>query len=215
MRYRFIRTGAAAPSRRDGEIEIYAVADYRYRHCLTYLSSALQSPTAYRAGVGIVLVNPHGLVFIGRRSDNRDFPWQMPQGGLQDGETPEQGARREVWEELGIEAVTVIERRTDWLSYDYPENFTSRRAARYRGQRHRWFLLRFDGEDGAIRFDGAHPEFSAWRWTTPAEAIALVVPFKQMVYRKVLRSFAPAISAMALRQSLAVADSGRSRRLRV
>ncbi len=155
------------------------------------------SPSDYRAGVGIVLVNPHGLVFSGRRRDNRAQPWQMPQGGLQDGETPRQAVLREVQEELGTEAVSIIEFRPDWLYYDYPAPESSRRAALYRGQRHLWYLLRFEGTDSDIRIEGENGEFAEWRWNTPAHIIDEAVPFKQPAYRQVMRYFAPSLISLA------------------
>ena len=157
----------------------------------------MQSPSDYRAGVGIVLVNSHGLVFSGRRRDNRDHPWQMPQGGLQEGETPRQAVFREVREELGTDAVSILEFRPDWLCYDYPAPDSSRRATLYRGQRHLWYLLRLDGTDHDIDIDGANGEFSAWRWSTPAEIIDEAVPFKQPAYRQVMRYFAPSLMSLS------------------
>lgn len=155
------------------------------------------SPSDYRAGVGIVLVNSHGLVFSGRRRDNRDCPWQMPQGGLQESETPRQAALREAHEELGTDAVTILEFRPDWLYYDYPAPEASRRATLYRGQRHLWYLLRFDGLDSDIDIDGDSGEFSEWRWNTPAQIIDEAVGFKQPAYRQVMRYFAPLLMALS------------------
>ncbi len=155
------------------------------------------SPSDYRAGVGIVLVNSRGQVFSGRRRDNRDHPWQMPQGGLQEGETPRQAALREVREELGTDAVAVIEFRPDWLCYDYPAPEASKRAKLYRGQRQLWYLLRFQGKDADIDIGGANGEFSEWRWCSPAEIIDEAVSFKQPAYRQVMRYFAPALLTLA------------------
>jgi putative (di)nucleoside polyphosphate hydrolase len=155
------------------------------------------SPSDYRAGVGIVLVNSCGLVFSGRRRDNRDHPWQMPQGGLQEGETPRQAALREVQEELGTDAVSILEFRPDWLYYDYPAPESSRRATLFRGQRHLWYLLRFEGSDSDIEIDGAAGEFSEWRWNSPAQIIDEAVSFKQPAYRQVMRYFAPSLMALS------------------
>jgi len=155
------------------------------------------SPSDYRAGVGIVLVNSHGQVFSGRRRDNRAHPWQMPQGGLQDGETPRQAALREVSEELGTAAVSILEFRPDWLYYDYPAPESSRRATLFRGQRHLWYLLSFDGADADIEIEGAGGEFSEWRWNTPSQIIDEAVPFKQPAYRQVMRYFAPALMGLS------------------
>lgn len=158
----------------------------------------LNSPTDYRAGVGVVLVNPRGLIFTGKRRDQRDPPWQMPQGGILPDEMPAQAVKREIKEELGVDAVTLIEFRPDWLSYDYPDANTSRRAQNFRGQRHLWFLLRYDGDDRDVKIDTPHGEFIEWRWSLPEEVVDRVISFKQPIYRQVLRYFAPAIGRLAL-----------------
>jgi len=174
----------------------------------------LLSPSDYRAGVGIVLVNACGQVFSGRRRDNRPHPWQMPQGGLQEGETPRQAVLREVLEELGTEAVTILEFRPDWLYYDYPAPESSKRATLYRGQRHLWYLLRFDGSDADIDIGGTSGEFSEWRWSSPAQIIDEAVSFKQAAYRQVLRYFAPALTSLASGRPSAVTRVTFSRRPR-
>jgi len=157
------------------------------------LSADIRNPSEYRSGVGIVLCNPRGLIFNGKRRDRRDPPWQMPQGGIQAGETPEQAALRELGEELGIADVTLVERSNEWTYYDYPDAATSRRAVNFRGQRHLWFLLRYDGDDDAIKIDAPHGEFIDWRWRSAAETVDRVIGFKQAVYRQVMRHFADAI----------------------
>lgn len=154
-------------------------------------------PSDYRAGVGIVLVNARGLVFSGLRRDNRDHPWQMPQGGLQEGETPRQAVLREVREELGTSAVSILDFLPDWLYYDYPAPDSSKRAKLFRGQRHVWYLLRFDGEDCEIDIDGKNGEFSKWRWSNPSEIIDEAVSFKQSPYRQVLGYFAPVLTRLS------------------
>jgi len=174
----------------------------------------LLSPSDYRAGVGIVLVNSLGLVFSGRRRDDRDHPWQMPQGGLQEGETPRQAVLREVREEIGTEAVSVLEFRPDWLYYDYPAPESSKRATLYRGQRHLWYLLRFEGGDSDIDIGGANGEFSAWRWSSPAQIIEEAVAFKQPAYRQVMRYFAPALMSLASGRPSGVTRINASRRPR-
>jgi putative (di)nucleoside polyphosphate hydrolase len=121
----------------------------------------------------------------------------MPQGGLQEGETPRQAALREVREELGTDAVTILEFRPDWLYYHYPAPDASSRAKLYRGQRHLWYLLRFDGVDSEIEIEGENGEFSEWRWNTPAQIIDEAVSFKQPAYRQVMRYFAPALMALS------------------
>ena len=157
---------------------------------------AVHGPTDYRAGVGIVLANNQGMVFAGKRRDDREYPWQMPQGGLIPGEAPGKAALREVFEELGIQRITVIDRHPDWLRYDYPGPATSRRAAMFRGQQHLWFLARFDGDDNDIRIDTAHAEFRQWQWMEPDRLAALVVPFKRQVYREVFAFFRPTLQRL-------------------
>ena len=172
------------------------------------------SPPDYRAGVGIVLVNSRGLVFAGKRRDNRDHPWQMPQGGLQEGETPRRAVLREAQEELGTGLLSVLEFRPDWLYYDYPTAESSRRAALYRGQRHLWYLLSFNGRDGDIDIAGPEGEFSEWRWTTPAQIIDEAVPFKQAAYRQVMRYFVPSLMSLASGRPTGVTRVAASRHLR-
>ncbi len=172
------------------------------------------SPPDYRAGVGIVLVNGRGQVFAGRRRDNRDHPWQMPQGGLQDGETPRQAVLREVREELGTEAVIIVEFRPDWLCYDYPAADSSKRAKLFRGQRQLWYLLRFQGDDGDIDIGGSNGEFAEWRWSSPGQIIDEAVPFKQPAYRQVMRYFAPALMSLAAGRPSGVTRAHISRRPR-
>lgn len=153
----------------------------------------------YRLGVGIVLVNEQHLVFAGHRRDGREFPWQMPQGGVQMGEEPTEAAFRELHEELGTNRAEVAAVFPRWQSYDYPPGFVSRRARLFRGQRHCWFLMRFSGKDNDIRVATSHCEFSHWRWMEPREVIDLAIPFKQPVYREVLNYFLPATGHHHLR----------------
>jgi putative (di)nucleoside polyphosphate hydrolase len=149
----------------------------------------MEDPMGYRSGVGIVLVNAENRVFAGHRRDAREPPWQMPQGGIEPGETLEQAAHRELQEELGTAKAVMVQVHPLWLSYDYPNATSTSRAQHYRGQRHKWFLFRFAGQDHDITLASAHPEFSSWQWMSPAELIARVVPFKRDVYRAALSHF--------------------------
>lgn len=151
----------------------------------------MHGPTTYRSGIGIVLINARGLVFAGHRQDGRDPPWQMPQGGMQPGEAPERAAYRELKEELGIDRAAIVAACPQWLCYDYPKATSTKRALLFRGQRHKWFLMRFTGRDEDIAVDTEHAEFSAWRWMTPDEIVANVIGFKQDVYRVVMQQFSP------------------------
>lgn len=159
----------------------------------------------YRPCVGIMLLNRDNLVWVGRRveRDNRSRRydggdwWQMPQGGVDAPESEEAAARRELLEETGIasEAVEVLGTTTDWLTYDLPEELIGKIwGGKYRGQKQRWFAMRFSGDDSAVDIgprEGVKPEFDAWRWAPAAELLDVVVPFKRDVYDAVLREFDP------------------------
>ncbi|HMO67676.1 MAG TPA: RNA pyrophosphohydrolase [Novosphingobium sp.] len=152
----------------------------------------------YRPCVGVMLVNRSGLAFAGKRIDNRegDF-WQMPQGGIDDGEDLHEAAIRELWEETGVGAslVEIVATTREELFYDLPDNLMGRLwGGRYRGQRQHWLLARFLGDDADVRID-AHepPEFCEWKWIEPARLPGLIVPFKRSVYESVLAEFTPLI----------------------
>ena len=154
------------------------------------------SALPYRPCVGIMLLNSAGEVFVGKRIDNRDSDfWQMPQGGIDDGEELHQAALRELWEETGVEAphVDLIATTRNELLYDLPDELLGRLwGGRYRGQRQHWLLGRFLGEDGDIRIDAHDPaEFCAWKWVRPVLLPELIVPFKRPVYEALLEEFAP------------------------
>ena len=155
----------------------------------------------YRRSAGIMLVNRDGAVFIGRRKKSRQgelvagHEWQMPQGGVDDGEAPYDAALRELYEETNVSSTSLIAEAPQWLSYDLPDNAKSRWRGRYRGQTQKWFLLRFEGEDSEIDIErpggGGHaPEFDAWRWERLEVLPDLVVPFKRRVYEGVVAAFA-------------------------
>ena len=146
----------------------------------------------YRPCAGVMLLNREGRVFVGQRIDNTLEAWQMPQGGIDPGEDARAAAVRELWEETGVAAdkVTLVAEAPGELTYDLPPELVGKVwKGRYRGQRQRWFLFRFEGEDADIRIDTAHPEFRAWRWAEPADLPDLIVPFKRDLYREVLAAF--------------------------
>lgn len=150
----------------------------------------------YRPNVGAVLFNRAGLVFVARRADmpNADGAaggWQLPQGGIDEGEDPRAAVLRELEEEIGTGKADVIGEHPDWLTYDLPPELLGRTlGGRYRGQRQRWFALRLTGGDSDIRLDvDPHPEFDAWRWW-PLEAVPeLAVGFKRPIYDVLAVSF--------------------------
>jgi putative (di)nucleoside polyphosphate hydrolase len=155
------------------------------------------SPLPYRANVGAVLFNRAGLVLVARRADlpNAEGPaggWQLPQGGIDADEDPRGAVLRELAEEIGTDRAEIIGEHPEWLTYDLPPELIGvALRGRYRGQRQRWFALRFTGDDGDIRLDlDPHPEFDAWRWARLAELPALAVDFKRPIYVVLAASFA-------------------------
>jgi putative (di)nucleoside polyphosphate hydrolase len=156
----------------------------------TEVSLAPDPSGPFRPGVGIVLLNAHGEVFVGRRIDHERGGWQMPQGGIEPGETPEEAARRELREEIGTDNVDVIAESRGWVRYALPPHLVGRAwNGRWRGQQQKWFAMRFLGIDSEINLETAHPEFSAWRWAPAAWVPEMIVGFKQRLYELVLGGF--------------------------
>jgi putative (di)nucleoside polyphosphate hydrolase len=148
---------------------------------------------AYRPAVGVMLLNMENRVWVGQRLDNSLEAWQMPQGGLDDGEGPLEGALRELEEETGIprDLVELIAQAKEELTYDLPPDLVGKVWKKnWRGQRQTWFLMRFLGQDEDVNIETPEPEFRAWKWAEPAELPAMIVPFKQQLYRDVLQAFA-------------------------
>ena len=149
----------------------------------------------YRPCVGVVLIDARGMVFAGQRIDSPPGAapaWQMPQGGIDEGEKPREAAYRELWEETGVtrDMVEFVGKTHGWVTYDLPPELLGRVwGGKYRGQRQKWFLFRFKGHDTDIRIATEHPEFGQWRWILADEMVESIVPFKRAVYDQVIRSF--------------------------
>ena len=146
----------------------------------------------YRPAAGVMLLNREGKVFVAQRLDSTLEAWQMPQGGLDEGEDAEAGALRELAEETGIgrDKVEIIARCPVELTYDLPDDLIGKMwKGKWRGQRQAWFLCRFTGTDADVDLETEHPEFRAWTWAEPAELPAMIVPFKKKLYEDVLEAF--------------------------
>ena len=155
----------------------------------------------YRPCVGIMVLNPAGLVWAGRRialADSEmagtDRLWQMPQGGIDPGEEPLPAARRELYEETGMRTVSLLGETPGWIDYDLPAELVGiALKGRFRGQRQKWFAFRFEGPESEIAIDpppgGHEAEFDAWGWKRMAELPELIVPFKRGVYEEVVAAF--------------------------
>ncbi len=152
-------------------------------------------PAGYRPCAGAAVFNPEGLVFVGCRIEmdpKKDFAWQLPQGGLDHGEDPEKGARRELFEETGIRSVSLLSAMDDWITYDFPPEILGKRFKKHKGQAQKWFAYGFTGDVDEINL-GIHgkPEFKQWDWVPLNHIPSLIVPFKRNVYEVIVNAFQP------------------------
>ncbi|MFC5069811.1 RNA pyrophosphohydrolase [Flaviflagellibacter deserti] len=159
----------------------------------------------YRPCVGVMLVNRDGLAFVGRRAPGgqeigETFAWQMPQGGIDDGEDVYEAALRELYEETNVKSVEKIGETRDWVTYDLPPDIVGKAwKGRYRGQKQKWFALRFTGKDKEIDVEkpgGGHhkAEFIEWRWEKIENLTGIIVPFKRAAYEEVIAELAPLVA---------------------
>lgn len=149
----------------------------------------------YRPCVGVMLADTRGRLFVGERIDTPGA-WQMPQGGIDDGESPQEAALRELGEETGVPAdlAQIVTETKDWIAYDLPHDIVPRIwKGRYRGQCQKWVLVRFLGQDRDINIEVEHPEFSRWRWMSPDDVLSHIVPFKREVYAAALSALRPSL----------------------
>jgi putative (di)nucleoside polyphosphate hydrolase len=152
----------------------------------------------YRPGVGIMLLNQKGEVFVAKRIDMTSEAWQMPQGGIDEGEDPLTAAQRELFEETSVRDATLLAESRDWISYDLPEHLIPKLwGGRYRGQAQKWYAMRFDAADSQINLETAHPEFSEWRWVPMETLPDVIVPFKREMYARLVEEFRFLLSKVA------------------
>jgi putative (di)nucleoside polyphosphate hydrolase len=151
----------------------------------------------YRRGVGVMLVNADGLVLVAKRIDMPSDAWQMPQGGMDEGETPVEAAKRELFEEVGTDKAEFVAESAGWYIYDLPPELIGVIwGGRYRGQEQKWFVARFLGSDSDIDIATENPEFLDWKWAEPTQLPELIVPFKKQLYRDVLAEFTPVLARL-------------------
>ncbi len=155
----------------------------------------------YRPCVGVMLVNAAGLAFVGKRIDNREGDWwQMPQGGVDEGEDLDKAMLRELGEEIGVKRkhVEIAARLPDELFYDLPPELHGKLwGGKYKGQRQTWYLVRFTGEDSDIDLEAdKHPEFCEWKWVDPELLPELIVPFKREVYSTIVGGFRETLAGL-------------------
>jgi putative (di)nucleoside polyphosphate hydrolase len=148
----------------------------------------------YRPCVGIVLFNDAGEVFVGKRIGIADA-WQMPQGGIDEGETPRQAGLRELEEEVGTSRVEIVAETADWIAYEFPEDLPGKIRKHWRGQTQKWLACRFTGTPDDINLATQHPEFDDWKWVDLTSVVDLIVPFKRATYQMVVAELGPVIAA--------------------
>lgn len=151
----------------------------------------------YRRGVGVMLLDTKGRVLVAQRIDTPGPAWQMPQGGIDPGETPRAAALRELHEEVGTDRVEILAESAGWIRYDLPRDLIPKVwGGRFRGQEQKWFAARFLGTDADIDIATKNPEFSAWRWAEVEDLPDLIVPFKRPLYARLVAEFSPVVERL-------------------
>ena len=143
----------------------------------------------YRKGVGMMVFNDKKKIFVGKRIDNQTA-WQMPQGGVDNNEDYETAAKRELFEETGIQSIRIIKKSREMYTYDLPEYLLGKIwKGKYKGQKQNWFLMKFLGPDSEINLKQKYPEFNQWKWVDITELPRLIVPFKKKLYLSIIQEF--------------------------
>ncbi|MCF8462610.1 MAG: RNA pyrophosphohydrolase [Rickettsiaceae bacterium] len=154
--------------------------------------------SGYRPAVGLMIINKNNEIFLGNRIDSKHTAWQMPQGGINLGETPSQAAMREMLEEIGSNNANIVAESRYWYCYDIPEKSVSQLwGGKYCGQNQKWFLIRFEGNDDEINIQTQIPEFSQWQWVAPEKLNTTIAYFKRRLYGAVMREFKPLLKKYA------------------
>lgn len=148
----------------------------------------MKNEAVYRPCVGIVLINGEGQIFLGERSDIAGA-WQLPQGGIDNGETVLEAAKRELYEEIGVRSLEILAETPGWLYYDFPEQASGKVWKKYRGQKQKWVLARFVGDETEVDLHLHEQEFSQWKWSNSSEVLNAIVSFKRPIYQEVFELF--------------------------
>ncbi|MDX1924661.1 MAG: RNA pyrophosphohydrolase [Rickettsiaceae bacterium] len=144
----------------------------------------------YRPCVGMMIVNKEKKIFVAKRTDTKNQAWQMPQGGIDLGETPSKAAFREMREEIGTDNGEIIAESSSWYCYDIPDFLVNKLwDGNYRGQKQKWFLIRFNGDDNEINLNTSTPEFCEWTWVNLEDLVDIIIPFKKKLYSAIVSEF--------------------------
>ncbi len=171
--------------------------------CLPYKTKNMKNKTLrkcypelpYRPSVGMMIINDTNKVFVGKRIDTKIPAWQMPQGGIDLGETPSVAALREMLEEIGSNKGDIIAESRYWYSYDVPKILIPKLwDGNFRGQKQKWFLIRFTGTNEDININTSNPEFEEWCWIEFDELLSTIIPFKRKLYKAVVKEFSPIVN---------------------